>query len=76
MSTDGWARDDAHAEARAEVAGMTREQLVARFTFLAPAKTLEGLREAVVALMLAPGRPLDGASLAAEQREREVADAR
>ena len=50
---------------------MTRGQLVARLTFLAPALTDDGLRAVVVAAMTAPQRPLDTVALAEAQRSRE-----
>ena len=56
-----------------EVAAMTREALIARLTFLAPAITIDALRAVVLAAMAAPQRTLDGPALAEEQRRREDA---
>jgi hypothetical protein len=72
MSAESWSCDPGVAQAVTETADMTREQLVARLNYLAPEATDESLRGAVVFLMTAPKRPLDGTTLAEEQREREA----
>jgi hypothetical protein len=72
MSTESWSASPDVAQAVAETAGMTRERLTARLTFLAPELTDDALRGVVVAAMTAPKRPLDGKALAEAQREREA----
>lgn len=67
-----WPIDDATAHAVSAVIGMSREQLVARLTFLAPELSEEGLRSVVVAAMVAPKRPLDREALDLAQRAREA----
>jgi hypothetical protein len=51
-----WACNPDVAAAVAETAGMSRDALIARLNWLAPAATDEALREAVVGLMTAPKR--------------------
>ena len=66
-----WACGQDIAAAVAETHGMSREALVARLMYLAPALTDDGLRAVVVAAMTAPQRPLDAVALAEAQRARE-----
>lgn len=70
-----WACGQDTAAAVTETQGMSREALVARLMYLAPALTDDGLRAVVVAAMTAPQRSLDAGVLAEEQRQREAATA-
>lgn len=66
-----WASTLDVATAAEEVARMSREQIVARLTFLMPALTDGGLRAVAVVAMTAEQRPLDREALGDAQRERE-----
>lgn len=74
MNARIWASTPDVATAADEVAEMSREQLVARITFLAPALTDDGLRVVAIAAMTAEQRPLDRKTLGRQQQERESAD--
>lgn len=56
IHTPAWDREFARLAHQNEVAMLTREQLIARLTFLAPALTDEALRGAVLFAMTAPQR--------------------
>jgi hypothetical protein len=71
MSARIWASTPDVATAADEVAGMSREQLVARITYMAPALTDDGLRVVAIAAMTAKRRPLDRETLGRAQQERE-----
>jgi hypothetical protein len=73
MSENCWASDPDVADAITETACLTREALIARLTFVAPALTDDGLRALVVTALTTPQRRIDGAALAEAQRERESA---
>jgi len=69
--SDQWFINVDVAHAADEVVGMTREQLVARVNYLAPALTHDALQGLAIFAMTAPQRPLDVRAPAEEQRARE-----
>lgn len=67
-----WTHDARTADAIEQTAGMSRERLAARLTFLAAGLTDDALRELVIAAEGLPQRRLDRRTLGDEQRAREA----
>lgn len=69
---NAWTNDARTADAIDATAGLTRERLTARLTFLAAGLSDDALRELVIAAEGLPQRRLDRQTLGDEQRAREA----